>query len=97
MSLRKAVSISPSFLLRSLGLAALLFLVWAVRVQPLHAATYCFSSEPVVYTYYSNASETTVVGRCYEGNLCYTSYCTGTTSNYETAATGVPCEVCREE
>jgi hypothetical protein len=97
MSLRKAFASPRSSLLKGLGLVALLALVWTVRVPPLYAASACYFSEPQVITYYSNASETTIVGTCYEGNGCYTSHCTGEQTAYESSRNGAPCEICIEE
>jgi hypothetical protein len=94
MNLRKAAVSLPYCPVKGLGLVALLALVWVAHVRPLHAATYCYFSEPQVITYYSDASKTKVVGTCYEGNGCYTSRCTGEQTNYETISNGVRCEIC---
>lgn len=68
--------------LRLLGLAAVLVLsILAVAVQPSQAIVFC--SNNAVTTYYSDASHTTVVGRC-AGSCCDGCHCTGTTSAYWT-------------
>ena len=68
--------------LRLLGLAAGLVLsILAVAVQPGEAIVFC--SPNAVTTYYSDASHTTVVGRC-AASCCDGCHCTGTTSAYRT-------------
>ncbi len=66
--------------LRLLGLAAVLVLS-ILAVRPSQAIAFCNNN--AVVTYYSDASHTTVVGRC-AGSCCDGCHCTGTTSPYST-------------
>ena len=65
---------------RLLGLAAVLVLA-ILAVQPSQAIVFCSNNS--ITTYYSDASHSTVVGRC-GGNCCGPCQCTGTTSAYHT-------------
>lgn len=72
--------ISSSLGLRLLGLAVA-FVLSILAAQPGQAFAFCLPNS--VTTYYSDASHSTVVGRC-GGGCCTPCQCTGTTSPYST-------------
>jgi hypothetical protein len=74
--------ISSSLSLRLLGLA-LAFVISTLAVQPGQAIGFCRAAGASVTTYYSDASHSTVVGRCSAG-CCTPCECTGTVSSYWT-------------
>ncbi len=86
-------SILRSPLLKALGLVAALALVWSAGVVPAHAFTICEWDNDIIFTYYSDASHTTVVGSCSEGS-CPPVGCSGTKTQYYVTHTGLLCEVC---
>jgi hypothetical protein len=71
--------------LRLLGLVVALVISFFV-VQPSQASLVFACDNNRVTTYYSDASHTTVVGRC-AGSCCDGCHCTGTTSAYSTSYT----------
>jgi hypothetical protein len=71
------------FGVRLLGLAAA-FALSVLAVQPSQAIAFCRPNSTT--TYYSDASHSTVVGRCSAG-CCTPCQCTGTTSPYSTSQT----------
>jgi hypothetical protein len=76
--------IGSSLSFRLLGLVVAL-VVSFFAVQPSQAS-FAFCANNRVTTYYSDASHSTVVGRC-AGSCCDGCTCTGTTSAYSTSYT----------
>jgi hypothetical protein len=84
----------PSLAVKSLGLVAVLVLVWCAGNIPAHASE-CYFAENIITTYYSSAAHTQIVGRCSQGP-CLGAGCTGTKSSYVTVSNSSICEVCVE-
>jgi hypothetical protein len=77
---------------KSLGLLALLALLWAAGTTPVRASS-CFFGENLITTYYSSAAHTSIVGICSSGP-CAGAGCTGTKSDFVTVRESGLCEVC---
>jgi hypothetical protein len=76
---------------KSLGVAAVLALVWWTGVAPVHAQT-CLNAENINIFYWSSPAHTQLVGTCSTGP-CPGAGCTGSKSSYTSSNVHL-CVIC---